>query len=80
MKKLILSLTTLFLLLSTSTFADSCSIPKFIKIDAKIKYQAQMRNQSLTIVKIDTKACWVKGDNGMWINLNAIPWIIPAGN
>ena len=80
MKKLILPLTTLSLLLSTSTFADSCNIPEFIKIDTKIKYQAQMRNQSLTIVKIDTKACWVKGDNGMWVNLNAIPWIIPTDN
>jgi len=80
MKKLILPLITLSLLLSTSTFADSCNIPEFIKMDTKINYVAKMRNQSAKIVKIDTKACWIKVDNGMWINLNAIPWITPASN
>jgi len=75
MKNLILPLATLSLLLSTSIFADTCNIPEFIKIDSKIKYPAKMRNQSMKIVKIDTKSCWIKGDNDMWINLNAIPWI-----
>ena len=80
MKKLILPLTALSLFLSTYAFADSCNIPEFIKINTKIKYPAQMKNKRMTIVKIDTKACWLKGDNGMQVNLNALPWIIPAGN
>jgi hypothetical protein len=82
MRKFVLSLTMLNLLIATSAFAGSCSIPAFIKKGVKITYEAEMMSKETTIVEIDEKACWVKGDNGYWINLNAIPLfhrVIPAG-
>ena len=79
MKKIFSAIAVSYLLTSTFALAGMCSIPEFIKEGAKIKYPAKMGTQRATVVKIDKESCWVKVDNGMWINLYAIPWIISAG-
>ena len=72
MKKLSLSLTVLFLLIGTSAFAGSCMIPKFIKKGVTINFPAGFEGMTTTIAEIDKKSCWVKGDDGVWVNLNSI--------
>ncbi len=74
MKKL-LSITLFFsFLTSTSVFAGSCEIPKFIKKGVILEFNGYSR-----VVEIDKKSCWIRleeakdgyrGYNG-WLNLNA---------
>lgn len=61
MKKLILTIAAIFFV-STSAFAGSCEIPKFIKEGNIIAYAfASMSHENRwEIIEIDKKSCWMK--------------------
>ncbi len=73
MKKLVLTITAIFLLLGTPAFAGSCNIPKLMKKGNVIRTDIGV----VKIVEIDKKSCWMKVEEvermrGMsgWVNIN----------
>jgi len=83
MKKIILTTVVMAVLLSTSAFAGSCEIPKFLKEGATIFTAAGMSAEIVKVLEIDKKACWIKvhdkDNNIYWENLNTIEKIEPEG-
>ena len=73
------------LLTTTSTFAGSCEISKFLKKNAIVRIYAggMLEEDNVKIVEIDKKACWIKIANQQyfpWINLNTIVGITPIND
>ena len=61
---------------SSSAYAE-CNVPSFLKEGAKVEVSVGMAAAKITIVEIDYKSCWIKDDNGAWLNLNTIVGITP---
>ncbi len=80
MKKLILTISTLFFMAGTYAYAGSCEIPKFIKKGDMVNIQVDMSSnlaKNAKVLDIDKKACWIKIDHNWfqespWLNLNTI--------
>ncbi len=72
MKKLALLIAFGTLFISSPALANSCTVPKFLKKGVKVR----ILRETMTIVEIDKKSCWIKADE-FWVNLNAIEYIVP---
>lgn len=80
MKKTILIIVVLSFLVSTSAFAESCNVPKFIKKGAVISFYADFMEEDVKVVEIDEKSCWIKISGQKyypWVNLNTILGVTP---
>jgi hypothetical protein len=86
MKKIIVLIVFVFfmVMVDNSVFAEGCKIPKFIHKGAKIEVSIGSKWETVTVIEIDEKSCWIKTDKNVrglrgpcWLNLNAIVCITP---